>query len=189
MRLHIMQITLTCNYTCVTTAGQPALANEEAGAAGRKGLGMIDVEVPLLSHDCRRLSLREAAGEQGLVAVCVGQASGRGFQLLHRFEATCDRLDATGVNVVFVYPAKAARHAQDALSVMAARYRRRPSLLLDDTDLFFVREVPVHQLCAMRFDRYMTCVESVAITVREPQWDVRLREFLVREHNRHADAA
>ncbi|SDC94149.1 hypothetical protein [Paraburkholderia lycopersici] len=148
---------------------------------------MIDVEIPLLTHERRRLLLREAAGEQGLVAVGVGRASGRGFQMLHRFEATCDRLDAAGVNVVFVYPAESARHVQDALSVMAARYRRKPSLLLDDTGLFFGRALPVHQLRAMCFDRQMACIETAGFTVMDANWEVALREFLL---NRvRADAA
>ena len=146
---------------------------------------MIDVEIPLLTHECRRLFLRDAAGERGLVAVGVGQASGRGFQMLHRFEATCERLDAAGVNVVFVYPAKSARHVQDALSVMAARYRRRPSLLLDEAGQFFGRALPLHQLRAMRFDRHMTRIETAMISVRDAHWDARLHEFLL---NAHADA-
>lgn len=147
---------------------------------------MIDVEVPLLTHERRRLLLREAAGERGLVVVGVGRASGRGFQMLHRFESLCAQLDAAGVNVVFVYPADSARHVQDPLSVMAARFRRKPSLLLDDAGLFFGRSLPVQQLRVMRFDSHMTCVETAMITVRDAHWDRQLREFLLRAH---ADAA
>lgn len=152
------------------------------GVAGGKGLSMIDVEVPLLTHERRRLLLREAAGEQGLVVVGVGRASGRGFQMLHRFGATCELLDAAGVNVVFVYPVESARHVQDALSIMAARFRRRPSLLLDDTGLFFGRPLPVHQLRARRFDPHMTCVEAAVITGQHAGWDALLREFLLKVH-------
>ncbi|WP_322014252.1 hypothetical protein [Paraburkholderia sp. J12] len=141
---------------------------------------MINVDVPLLTHERRRVLLREAAGVRGLVAVGVGRASGRGFQLLHRFAASCDRLDAAGINVVFVYAAESARHVQDPLSVMAARYRRKPSLLLDEAGLFFGRVLPVQRLRAMRFDRNMACIETATIAVRDADWDSLLREFLLR---------
>ncbi|QBR04208.1 hypothetical protein [Paraburkholderia pallida] len=147
---------------------------------------MIDVDVPLLTHEHKRLPLREAAGERGLVAVGVGRASGRGFEMLHHFAAACDRLDASGVNVVFVYPAQSARHVQDSLSVIAARYRRKPSLLLDDAGRFFGDALPVHLLRAIRLDRQMACIETTAVNVRDSDWDGRLREFLLKAG---ADAA
>ncbi|WP_027793711.1 hypothetical protein [Paraburkholderia acidipaludis] len=141
---------------------------------------MIDFDVPLLTHESRRLRLREAAGERGLVAVGVGRAGGRGFQMLHRFAASGDWLEAGGVNVVFVYPAESARHVQDALSVMAARYRGKPCLLLDEAGQFFGRALPVHRLRAMRFDRQFACIETAMISVRDADWDSRLCDFLIR---------
>lgn len=141
---------------------------------------MINVDVPLLTHESRRLLLRDAAGEQGLVVVGVGRASGRGFQMLHRFAGACDGLDAAGVNVVFVYPAESARHVQDTSSVMAARYRRKPCLLLDDTGLFFKRALPAQLLRAMRLGRTMACIETATIMVRDADWESALDEFLLR---------
>lgn len=141
---------------------------------------MIDVDVPLLTHDNRRLRLRDACGERGLVAVGVGRASGRGFQLLHRFAASCDRLDAMGVNVVFVYPAESARHVQDGPSVLAARYRQKPSLMLDDSGQFFRDALPARQLQVVRFDARMTHRDTTAFALRQAGWDTQLREFLMR---------
>jgi len=139
---------------------------------------MIDVDVPLLTHEHKRLSLRDASGERGLIAVGVGRAGGRGFQLLHRFAALGEQLDAAGVNLVFVYPAESARHVQDALSVQAARYRGKPCLLLDDAGRGFGGALPFQQLRVMRFDRHMTCVETAAMTVQDAGWDAQLGEFL-----------
>ena len=128
---------------------------------------MIDVEVPLLTHDHRRVLLRDARGERGLVVVGVGRASGRGFQMLHRFATYCDRLDAMGVNVVFVYPAESARHMQDSLSVMAARYRQKPCLMLDDSGRFFRHALPAGLLRLVRFDPQMTRVGTATFPVRQ----------------------
>jgi hypothetical protein len=147
---------------------------------------MIDVEVPLLTHDNRRVLLRDASGARGLVAVGVGRASGRGFQMLHRFAASCDWLDAMGVNVVFVYPAESARHVQDGLSVMAARYRQRPCLMLDDSGHFFRDALPARLLQAVRFDRHMTRRDTAMFPLLQAGWDPLLREFLIRAG---ADAA
>jgi len=141
---------------------------------------MIDVEVPLLTHDHRRVLLRDATGERGLVVVGVGRASGRGFQMLHRFGAACDRLDATGVNVVFVYPAESARHVQDALSVMAARYRQKPCLMLDDSGRFFRDALSARVLRVVRFDRHMMRRAAATFSVRQAGWDALPREFLMR---------
>ena len=137
---------------------------------------MIEVDVPLLTHESKRVRLRDAGGEHGLVAV--GRAGGRGFQLLHRFAALSERLDAAGVNLVFVYPAQSARHVQDALSVMAARYRNKPCLLLDEAGLFFGDTLPPQRHSVMRFDGRMACVETLEIDARETDWDSRLGEFL-----------
>lgn len=147
-------------------------------AAGKKS--MINMDVPLLTHERKRVLLREAAGEQGLVAVGVGPASGRGFQMLHRFAGSCDWLDSAGINVVFVYPAESARHVQDTLSVMAARYRQKPCLLLDETGLFFGRALPARLLCTMRFDRHMTRLDSAKIALHDLDWETALGEFLLR---------
>src|SRR5215469_539018 len=131
-----MTILLTCYYTCVVINGRSVQWPRRVG----EGVGMIDVDIPLVTHDSRRLLLRDVSGERGLVAVGVGRAGERGFQMLHRFVASCDWLEAAGVNVVFVYPEGSARHVQDALSVMAARYRRKCCLMLDGSGRFF-REV------------------------------------------------
>ncbi|MFX1765600.1 hypothetical protein PWP93_24005 [Paraburkholderia sp. A1RI-2L] len=139
---------------------------------------MIEVDVPLLTHESKRIRLRDAGGERGLVAVGVGRAGGRGFQLLHRFAALSERLDAAGVHLVFVYPAQSARHVQDALSVMAARYRNKPCLLLDEAGLFFGDTLPPQRHSVMRFDGRMACVETLEIDARETDWDARLGEFL-----------
>ncbi|HKT95521.1 MAG TPA: hypothetical protein VJS30_03160 [Paraburkholderia sp.] len=125
------------------------------------------------------MSLRGANGERGLIAVGVGRAGGRGFQLLHRFAALSEQLDAAGVNLVFVYPAESARHVQDSLSVLAARYRGKPCLLLDDTSLCLGHALPFQQLRVMRFDRHMACTETVAMTVQDAGWDALLSEFLI----------
>ncbi|MDR3096833.1 MAG: hypothetical protein LBV73_07140 [Paraburkholderia sp.] len=139
---------------------------------------MIDVDVPLLTHESKRVRLRDASGARGLIAVGVGRAGGRGFQMLHRFAALGGQLDAAGVNLVFVYPEQSARHVRDALSVMAARYRGKPCLLLDEVGLFFGDTPPLQAHCVMRFDSHMTCIETLAIAAREAEWDVRLSEFL-----------
>jgi len=167
-RLHTMHISLASDNT--------ASADEVA----RKGFRMIDVDVPLLTHDHRRLLLRDASGECGLVAVGVGRASGRGFQMLDRFATSCDWLDRRGINVVFVYPAESARHVQDALSVMAARYRQKPCLMLDDSGRFFKDALPARLLRAMRFDRRMKRRDTAVFALPQAGWNPLLREFLMR---------
>ncbi|WP_028222893.1 hypothetical protein [Paraburkholderia oxyphila] len=139
---------------------------------------MIDVDVPLLTHESKWIRLRDACGERGLVAVGVGPAGGRGFQLLDRFAALGDQLDAAGVNLVFVYPSQSARHVQDPLSALAARYRGKPCLLLDMAGLFFGHALPPQALRVKRFDRHMTCMETVTISAREAGWDASLADFL-----------
>jgi len=141
---------------------------------------MIDVDIPLVTHDSRRLLLRDVSGERGLVAVGVGRAGERGFQMLHRFVASCDWLEAAGVNVVFVYPEGSARHVQDALSVMAARYRRKCCLMLDGSGRFFREVLAARLLCAVRFDGHMTLRDTAVIDTRQANWDPLLREFLMR---------
>lgn len=141
---------------------------------------MIDVDVPLLTHDNRRVLLRDASGERGLVAIGVGRASGRGFQLLDRFATSCDWLDGVGVNVVFIYPAESARHVQDRLSVMAARYRQKPCLMLDDSGRFFTDVLPARLLRVVRFDRHMTRCDAAVFPLLQAGWDPLLREFLLR---------
>lgn len=145
---------------------------------GREGFPMIDVDVPLLTHDHRRVLLRDASGEHGLVVVGVGRASGRGFQMLDRFAASCDRLDAIGVNVAFVYPSESARHVQDALSVMAARYRQKRCLLLDDSGRFFRDALPARVLRVVRFGTQMTRRDAAVFPLEQAGWDPLLREFL-----------
>lgn len=147
------------------------------GVAGRGR--MINEDVPLLTHERKRVRLREASGERGLIAVSVGRAGGRGFQMLHRFAAVSEQLDAAGVNLVFVYPAESARHVQDALSVLAARYRGKPCLLLDETGLFFGATPPLQRLGVMRFDSQMNCIDRASVFVREAGWETLLSEFLV----------
>lgn len=147
---------------------------EAKRAEGR--LGMMDVDVPLLTHDNRNLLLRDVSGERGLVAVGVGRAAERGFQMLHRFAASCNELEAAGVNVVFVYPEASARHVQDDLSVMAARYRQKPCLLLDGSGRFFRETLPARLLRAVCFDEHMALCDIALIDMRQANWDPLLRE-------------
>ena len=69
---------------------------------------MINASVSLLSHDYTHLYLRDIMGRRGLIVVGVGKSGERGFQMLYRFSDICDRLEACGVNVIFVYPRESA---------------------------------------------------------------------------------
>lgn len=141
---------------------------------------MIDLDVPLLSHDHRRLLLRDVAGEHGLIVVGMSRSGERGFQMLYRFAGACERLEAGGVHVAFVYPKAAARHVQDPLSVMAARYRQRACLLLDDSGRFFGGTLPARSLSAVRFDAGLARVETLAVALQDDAWDAVLGAFLMR---------
>ena len=139
---------------------------------------VIDTSVPLLSHDYTHLFLRDVMGGRGLIVVGVGKAGERGFQMLYRFSDICDRLEACGVNVIFVYQKTSARHVQDATSVFGARQRKRPCLFLDDDGQFFRAPLCPKSLRAVRLDRELRRLGTVDIAVRDERWDSQLRTFL-----------
>ncbi|WP_410835989.1 hypothetical protein [Paraburkholderia sp. SIMBA_030] len=148
-------------------------------ALGRE-VAVIDTSVPLLSHDYTHLFLRDVMGRRGLIVVGVGRAGERGFQMLYRFADICDRLEACGVNVIFVYQKESARHVQDAISRSGARYRQRPCLFLDDDGQFFVGPPRPKSLRAVYLDRDMRRLDTVEIALRDETWDPLLRAFFAR---------
>ena len=97
--------------------------------------------------------------------------------MLYRFSDICNRLQACGVNVVFVYPRESARHVQDAISLSGARYRQRPSLLLDDDGQFFVGPPQPKSLRVIHLDRDMTRLHRAEISLRDETWDTLLRHL------------
>ncbi|WP_146010083.1 hypothetical protein [Burkholderia sp. WAC0059] len=107
---------------------------------------------PLLAHDGALLSARELAGRHGLLVFGVGRAAGRGFQMLDQFGEIGARLGACGINVAFVYPREAARHAFDATSIRSARYRQTRSLFLDVDGRFFDVPPPARAFRAIYVD-------------------------------------
>lgn len=138
---------------------------------------VINASVSLLSHDYTHLYLRDIMGRRGLIVVGVGKSGERGFQMLYRFSDICDRLEACGVNVIFVYPRESARHVQDATSLFGARYRQRPSLLLDDDGQFFVGPPQPKSLRVIHLDLDMRRLDRIEISLRDETWDTLLRTF------------
>ncbi|WP_429454779.1 hypothetical protein [Paraburkholderia sp. WC7.3g] len=138
---------------------------------------MIDASVPLLSHDYTHRYLRDVMGRRGLIVIGVGKAGERGFQMLYRFSDICDRLEACGVNVIFVYQKQSARHVQDANSLSGARYRQRPCLFLDDDGQFFVGSPHPKSLLVVYLDQDMRRLDTAEIAVRDETWDPLLRAF------------
>ncbi|HEX7909583.1 MAG TPA: hypothetical protein VF534_16070 [Paraburkholderia sp.] len=138
---------------------------------------MIDTNVPLLSHDYTHLHLQDVMGRRGLIVIGVGKAGERGFQMLYRFSDICDRLEKCGVNVVFVYQKESARHVQDATSLLGARFRQKPFLLLDDDGQFFVGPPHPRSLRAVYLDPEMKRVDSAEIALEGERWDSLLRTF------------
>ena len=141
---------------------------------------VIDTSVPLLSHDYMHLFLRDVMGGRGLIVVGVGKAGERGFQMLYRFSDICDRLEACGVNVIFVYEKTSARHVQDATSVFGARQRKRPCLFLDDDGQFFVGSPRPKSLRVVYLDRDLRRLEAAEIALGDETWDPVLRDFFFR---------
>ncbi|SAK51636.1 hypothetical protein [Caballeronia ptereochthonis] len=139
---------------------------------------MIDVSVPLLSHDYTHLHLRDVMGRRGLIVIGVGKAGERGFQMLYRFSDICDRLEERGVNVIFVYQKESARHVLDPTSLLGARYRQKPFLFLDDDGQFFVGPPHPRSLRAVYFDREMKRLDTTEIALGNERWDPLLRAFL-----------
>ncbi|WP_206001772.1 hypothetical protein [Paraburkholderia aromaticivorans] len=138
---------------------------------------MIDASVPLLSHDYTHLYLRDVMGRHGLIVVGVGRAGERGFQMLYRFSDICDRLEECGVNVIFVYQKESARHVLDATSLLGARYRQKPFLLLDDDGQFFVGPPHPRSLRVVYLDREMKRLDTDEIALGSERWDPLLRGF------------
>ncbi|WP_208116564.1 hypothetical protein [Paraburkholderia sp. BL10I2N1] len=138
---------------------------------------MIDASVPLLSHDYTHRYLRDVMGRRGLIVIGVDKAGERGFQMLYRFSDICDRLEACGVNVIFVYQKESARHVHDATSRSGARYRQRPCLFLDDDGQFFVGPPHPKSLRVVYLDRDMRRLDTAEIAVRNETWDPLLRAF------------
>ncbi|SEB20927.1 MULTISPECIES: hypothetical protein [Paraburkholderia] len=138
---------------------------------------MIDASVPLLSHDYTHLYLRDVMGRRGLIVIGVGKAGERGFQMLYRFSDICDRLEECGVNVIFVYQKESARHVLDATSLLGARYRQKPFLLLDDDGQFFVGPPHPRSLRAIYLDREMKRLDTTEIALGSERWDPLLRGF------------
>lgn len=144
-----------------------------------KDFSEIDVTAPLMSHDHVYRLVRDAMGDRGLIVIGMGKASERGFQMLYRFADVCDRLEACGINVIFVYPKESARHVFDAMSVHAARYRKKPCLLLDVDGRFFRRPLPAaRSLRAIHLDRAIQPVAMTDLVLRDEAWDAQLRTFL-----------
>ncbi|TAL93892.1 MAG: hypothetical protein EPN73_20430 [Paraburkholderia sp.] len=145
-------------------------------ARGRE-VDVIDASVPLLSHDYTHLYLRDVMGRRGLIVIGVGKAGERGFQMLYRFSDICDRLEECGVNVIFVYQKESARHVLDATSLLGARYRQKPFLLLDDDGQFFVGPPHPRSLRAIYLDREMKRLDTTEIALGSERWDPLLRGF------------
>ncbi len=145
-------------------------------ACGRE-IDVIDASVPLLSHDYTHLYLRDVMGRHGLIVVGVGRAGERGFQMLYRFSDICDRLEECGVNVIFVYQKESARHVLDATSLLGARYRQKPFLLLDDDGQFFVGPPHPRSLRVVYLDREMKRLDTDEIALGSERWDPLLRGF------------
>src|SRR5258708_38633466 len=116
-------------------------------------------------------------GVRGLIGVGVGKGGERGFQMLYRFSEICDRLEAWGANVIFVYQKESARHVLDATSLFGARYRQKPFLLLDDDGQFFVGPPHPRSLLAVYLDREMRRLDTAEIALGGETWAPLLRPF------------
>lgn len=138
---------------------------------------MIDASAWLTSQEYAHRLLREVMGEHGLIVVGMGRAGERGFQMLYLFSDACDRLEASGVNVIFVYPKESARHVFDATSIRGARYRGKTCLFLDAEGRFFRKPVDAQALRAIHLDRDMRLTAAADVPMRDTMWDARLRAF------------
>lgn len=116
-------------------------------------------------------------GDHGLIVVGVGTAGERGFQMLYRFAEVCDRLEAQGINVIFVYPKTSARHVFDAMSVRGSRYRGKTCLFLDGDGQLFRKPVQPRALRAVYLDAEMRQTEAADVMLNTETWDEQLRDF------------
>jgi hypothetical protein len=142
-----------------------------------KEVNVIDATAPLMSHDHLYRLVRDVMGDHGLIVVGMGKAGERGFQMLYRFSDICDRLEACGINVIFVYPKESVRHVFDATSIRAARYRGKPCLFLDEDGRFFRRPVHARSLRAVHLDPGMRQTATADVPVHDETWDPQLRTF------------
>lgn len=140
---------------------------------------MIDATAPLMSHDHTYRLVRDVMGDHGLIVIGMGKAAERGFQMLYRFADVCDRLEACGINVIFVYPKESVRHVFDATSIHAARYRQKPCLFLDSDGRFFRRPLQARTLRVVQLDKGIQPVAMNEATLRDEAWAAQLRAFLV----------
>ncbi|QCP49104.1 hypothetical protein FAZ95_07880 [Trinickia violacea] len=140
---------------------------------------MIDPGAALLSYDHACQLVRDVKGEHGVIVVGVGTAGERGFQMLYRFSGVCDRLEAHGINVIFVYPKASARHVFDATSVRGVRYRGKTCLFLDGDGRLFRNPVKPRALHAVYLDADMRQVGILEVTLDSETWDEQLRGFLL----------
>lgn len=138
---------------------------------------MIDPTAPLMSHDHAYRSVRDVMGRHSLIVIGMGKATERGFQMLYRFADVCDRLEACGINVIFVYPTGSARHVFDATSIHAARYRQKPCLFLDEDGRFFRRPLQARSLRAVHLDKGIRPVAVTDVALGDETWDTLLRTF------------
>ncbi|WP_069352778.1 hypothetical protein [Burkholderia cenocepacia] len=138
---------------------------------------MFDLDGALLAPDRRPVTLRDVAGNRGLIAVGVGRAGERGFQMVHRFHDVGEQLAAIGIHLAFVYPRESARHVMDPLSVASARFRCHPHLLLDSDGRCFKREVPPRSLATVYLSSEMRRLADV-VDLRGATWESEFRSFL-----------
>lgn len=138
---------------------------------------MIDVNAWLTSHEYAHRLVHEVTGKHGLIVVGVGRASERGFQMLYRFSDVCDRLEARGINVIFVYPKESARHVFDITSIRGARYRGKACLFLDAEGRLFSTPLDARALRAIHLDPEMRQTAAAHVPLRDDTWDMQLRTF------------
>jgi hypothetical protein len=138
---------------------------------------MIDVSVPLMSHNHLYRHVRDVMGTRGVIVVGIGKAGERGFQMLYRFADICDRLEACGINVIFVYPKESARHVFDATSIRGAHYRQKDCLFLDEGGRFFRRPLHAKSLRVVQLDNGVQSIATTDLALLDETWDELLRTF------------
>ncbi|MBN3818442.1 hypothetical protein G3N57_18300 [Paraburkholderia sp. Se-20369] len=139
---------------------------------------MFELDGALLLPDRRPVTLREIAGNRGLVVAGVGRGGERGFQMVHRFHDVGERLAAAGIHLAFVYPRDSARHVMDPISVASARFRRHPCLLLDADGQCFRHGVPPRSLRAVCLSSALGTLAGIDIDGRDAAWEIAFRAFL-----------
>lgn len=140
---------------------------------------MFNLDGILLLPDRRPVSLREVAGNRGLIVVGVGRGGERGFQMVHRFHEAGERIAAAGIHLVFVYPRESARHVTDLVSVDSARFRRHPRLLLDADGCCFEQDLPAHLLCARYLSGELKQLACFDVDLRNTAWEIEFQAFLM----------